>query len=300
VRERFDPAIFAALVILLPARAAAQPTPAEPSAQRDRPQAFEPAWQPEVGFADFLVTGAGVSVAVAGAVTPPRSAHFTARNSFDEGVRDALRLPRLDDRYEIRDASDVGLSLLVTWPFLVDALVTAYYLRGNAELAKNMAFVSAEVLAVNSGVQGLTNTIASRERPFGRDCGGAGLPGSSIECDNSVRYRSFFSGHASNAFAAAGAICVWHTKLGLLGAPGDALSCAGAYAFAAATATFRIMGDMHYASDVLTGAAVGSVLGVGLPLMHGRTRNEPEDDGKAGLRVRVQPVGAGVGVGGTF
>lgn len=291
---RVAPLALAALVVLAAPSARADPPAAPPPRQERR--AFDPSWQPEIGFADFLVTGTAVSVAVAAAITPPRHEHVTAHDAFDEHVRDTLRLPNVEDRYDVRDASDVGISLLVTWPFLVDGLVTAYYLREDFELAKKMAVVTAEVLAVNAAVQGVTNTIVSRERPFGRDCATGPLR-PTADCEDVVRYRSFFSGHSSNAFASAATICIWHMKLGLLGPPGDALTCAGAYGVAAATATFRIMGDMHYATDVLTGAAIGSVLGFGLPLLHGRTR-AGADARSGGLHVRLVPVGVGVGIGG--
>lgn len=308
-RVRLGPAAFTIAFFAVVSPVAAQPSPSgtdapgatDPHAapaRHDQPPRFEPAWQPKVGFYDFLLTGTGVSLAVAGAVTTPRADHVTDHNAFDEGVRDALRLPRLDDRYEVRDASDVGISLLVTWPFLVDALVTAYYIRGNPDLAKRMAIVSAEVLAVNAGVQGVTNNIVSRERPYGRTCGKQpGLPIDSVDCDDAVRYRSFFSGHASNSFAAASTICVWHAKLGLLGPTGDVLSCVGAYTVAASTALFRVMGDMHYGTDVLTGAAIGTMFGLGIPLLHGQSTDEAP---ASALRVRVIPVGAGVGIGGAF
>ncbi|MBU1241038.1 phosphatase PAP2 family protein, partial [Myxococcota bacterium] len=37
---------------------------------------------------------------------------------------------------------------------------------------------------------------------------------------------------------------------------------------AAAVAYLRIAGDKHYFSDVLTGAAIGTVMGVLVPLLH--------------------------------
>jgi membrane-associated phospholipid phosphatase len=275
-------------------------TPLVDVASPDRPRAaaWEPDYLADPGLADWLTIGAGASLALGTAVASPQPKHWRGGALFDEGVRDALRLKTLDGRYRIRDASDVSLSLEVTWPFFVDALVTAWYVRGDAALARRMAIVDAEAIAIVAGVQGAATTVASRERPYGRDCGGT-LPNASVDCSGNVRYRSFFSGHSALSFASASLVCVHHLEAGLLGGPWDAVSCVGAYGVAAMTGTFRIMGDMHYATDVLTGALFGSAIGLGVPLLHahrGRSR-----DVRAGEpRVDVVPVGAGVGLGGTF
>ena len=211
----------------------------------------------------------------------------------------------------MRDASDVGVSLASTWPFLVDALVTAWWYRGRADLARNMAFVSAEAFAVAAAVQGVSNDVASRERPFGRRCGnpaaaGGEIPEDSVDCEPNVRYRSFFSGHATLSFVSAGLLCSNHLALGLLGPPLDALTCAGAFTVGTLTSVFRTMSDMHYASDVLLGAAVGSAAGFLIPWLHYRSGSpEPAAAGgdarsRAGVDLRLGPVGRGLGVLGTF
>ena len=137
----------------------------------------------------------------------------------------------------------------------------------------------------------MTNTLVSRERPYARECG-ASIPEKSVDCDGNVRFRSFFSGHSAISFTGASLVCWHHVKLGLLGAPGDVLSCATAYAVAGTTATLRVMGDMHYATDVLTGAIVGTAVGLGVPALRSTSAS--------GVSVQIVPVGAGLGVGGTF
>ncbi len=165
-----------------------------------------------------------------------------------------------------------------------------------------MAIVDAEAMAIIGGLQEATTTIASRERPYARNCGGTdkdGIPDASVDCNGSIKYRSFFSGHSGISFAAAGLVCVHHLGLDLLGSPADALTCGTAYAVASTTALFRIMGDMHYATDVLTGAAVGSLVGIGIPLLR-RTRVTSEPPKAGAVRLDIIPVGAGLGVGGLF
>jgi membrane-associated phospholipid phosphatase len=258
-------------------------------------------WHPRreihFGTGDFVVTGAAAGVIVGTAIATPRPDHWHGGILFDEDARDALRMPTLMGRYWVRDASDVGVSLASTWPFLVDALVTAWWYRGRADLARKMTFVGAQAFALASAVQGGANIIGSRERPFGRLCG-TEIPQKSVDCEPEVRYRSFFSGHATLAFTSAGLLCANHLGLGLLGKTGDILTCAGGFTVATMTGLFRVMSDMHYASDVAIGAIVGTAAGLAVPILH---FDAPSKEPAAGtLDLRIGPVGRGVGVVGTF
>lgn len=275
----------------------AAPTEFAPLAEPDRAQVerWQPAAQLRTSLTDWYVVGAGAGIALGMAIADPRPAHAKGGVLFDEWVRDHLRVGGLQRRYQFRDASDVGLSLETTWPFFVDALITAWWFRGNSDVARDMTRVDAETLAILAGFQGMMNVAVSRERPYGRDCG-RDLPDDSIDCQASNRYRSFFSGHTSTSFASAALVCMHHLKLKLLGPVGDLASCLGAEAVAATVSTFRIVGDMHYATDVLTGMVVGTALGVGIPLLHYRSEPKKPDEGS----VSLIPVGAGIGIGGTF
>jgi len=250
--------------------------------------------------ADYVVTGVGGATTLAMAIVHPRAQHsLTGGLSFDESVRNALRVDTLANRYIFRDGSDVGVSLLVSWPFVADALTTAWWYRGSREAAQEMALIDLETLAVAGAVQGMTNVLVSRERPYGRDCGSSELPSDSTDCAGSGRYRSFFSGHTSLSFTSAALICVHHLENELLGAPWDALSCAGGYAVATTTGTFRIMGDMHYATDVLTGALMGTLIGYGVPLLHYSRRGSSAAP-MAGVELHLIPSPGGIGLLGVF
>lgn len=258
-------------------------------------------WHPRreirFGLADHVVTGLAAGVVVGSAVARPRADHWRGGVLFDEDARDVLRVRSMYGRYAVRDASDVGVSLLSTWPFLVDALITAWWYRGRADLARDMALVAAEAFAVAAAVQGVANNIGSRERPYGRLCGKE-IPEDSVDCEGSVRYRSFFSGHTTLSFVSAGLLCTNHLGLGLLGSAGDMATCVGGFVVASMTSAFRIMSDMHYASDVAVGALVGSAAGLAVPLLHlGRAKG---DTSAHDVELRVGPVGNGLGVMGTF
>lgn len=247
------------------------------------------------GVVDYAVTGLGAGLTLATAIVKPRAQHSLSGGiAFDDAAREALREDDLERRYVFRDASDVGLSLTVTWPFFVDSLVTAWWYRGSREAAEGMALIDLQALALIGAIHGTTNVLVSRERPYGGDCRDE-LPERAQDCEGSSRYRSFFSGHASFSFTGAALICTHHLRNELLGGPWDALSCAAGYAVAASTSTFRVVSDRHYASDVLAGAVVGTLVGYGVPLLHYRGGS-----GTHAARLRLVPVTNGVGVAGEF
>ena len=255
------------------------------------------------GLADYVVTAAGAGLTLTASIVKPSSKHkLSGGILFDESVRDTLRADTLADRYIFRDASDVGLSLAVTWPFVTDALITAWWYRGSREVAAEMSLINLQAMAISGALQGAANVLVSRERPFGRDCGGDELPEDAIDCANSVHYRSFFSGHSAFSFTGAALICVHHFENDLMGPPWDALSCAGGYAVAATTASFRVVADVHYSSDILLGAAVGTLVGWGVPLLHYRVgAATPKTASQApALQMTLVPSPNGIGVAGIF
>lgn len=78
---------------------------------------------------------------------------------------------------------------------------------------------------------------------------------------------SFFSGHTSSTFALAVAAGTTASLRGYQAAP--ALWAVGV-PLAALTGYLRIAADRHYVSDVLTGALVGTAVGVFIPWLHAR------------------------------
>ena len=263
-----------------------------------KPVIWDPEW-PRFGLADWIITGAGTAITLGAAILPPQTKHYVSTFGIDDSARKSLRLRTVEGRYVARDASDVILSLEATWPFFVDALITTWWYRGSPDAAAQMALVDGEALAIVTAIQGATNTLVSRERPYGQTCGGL-TPAETTDCDGSTRYRSFFSGHTAFTFMAASLICVHHEKLDLLRGPGDEIACITAYTGAAATGLLRVVGDVHYISDVAVGAAVGTAVGLAVPLLHYRRANLAPKEKAAGVDMHVMPVGAGVGVGGTF
>lgn len=259
---------------------------------------------PTFSTADYFVTAAGAAVTLTAAIAQPRPRHSLGGPiGIDSDVRKALRGGRLSLRYDFRDASDVGLSLSMSWPFVSDALTTAWWYRGSREAAQEMALIDLEAFAITGALQGATNVLVSRERPFGQGCGEGELPENATDCAGSFHYRSFFSGHSAFSFTGAALICTHHMENELLGPPWDAISCAGGYAVAATTATFRVVADVHYFSDVLLGATVGTLVGYSVPLFHYRKLgggSRAKDSANSDLQLRLVPSPGGVGLLGIF
>ncbi len=75
---------------------------------------------------------------------------------------------------------------------------------------------------------------------------------------------SFFSGHTTLAFAVATSAGTVNSLRGYTLAP---VVWSAGMTMAVAVAYLRIAADKHYLSDVITGAVVGSIVGVGVPLL---------------------------------
>jgi membrane-associated phospholipid phosphatase len=270
----------------------------QPTHPFDAPKPLEWRWA-RFTTADLIVTAVGGGMTLAASIVTPRGTHVSGPILFDGAARRLLRANSLQTRFIFRDASDVGLSLLATWPFFADALATAWWYRGSRDVAEQMALINLQTLAISGALQGMVNVLVSRERPYGGNCGSSELPDDAIDCEGSTHYRSFFSGHSAFSFTGAALICMDHAKHELLGEPWDALSCIAGYAVAATTATFRVVSDVHYASDVLAGALIGTLVGYGVPLLHySRVNIGTVQTGS--LRMQLVPSVFGVSAVGSF
>lgn len=254
------------------------------------------------GLLDYIIVGTTLALTVAGQVigpinNNPRDA-WTSQTAFDREVREHVRRSSDRERENMKDASDIILSLLVSWPFLFDGLMTALWYHDEPEIGRELALMAVEVQFVSASLQGLAN-ISSRERPYGDICGAPGeqpddaLPEDDGACTGRVRYRSFFSGHTSQSFAAAATTCMFHARLPLYGGGSpDVLACGVAMGLAAAVGMFRVMADVHHITDVIMGAAVGTAVGIALPAF--RMRNWGTDRDPDERTVRLVPNGLGL------
>ncbi len=234
---------------------------------------WDPNW-PKFRPIEYVATGAVGTAAIAmyWILPPQQEPHWIGGILFDDPVRNALRLrsaSALQTVWTLSDALDLTLVAMV---FGVDSLAVPI-LRGSAGTAAQLGLMDAEAYAYSSIVAiGLYDSVG-RARPSYEDCQrDPSFAGCSISPT-----ASFPSGHTNEAFTAAGASCANHASLPLYGSKTwDALACARDLVFAAGDGMLRIIGDRHYATDVLAGAGIGFGFGYGVPtLLHSAAPRVP-------------------------
>jgi membrane-associated phospholipid phosphatase len=171
------------------------------------------------------------------------------------------------DRWAIGFASDtadtvstVTAALAVAGPLVLDLADV-----GASEPFLEDTVVFAEALLVNGA---LTNAAKyTVQRPIPRVYSPA-LP---AVVSSPADYRSFYSGHTSTAFAAltAGSM-TWTLRHGGTWWPWVVTAVVGV-----SVGLERVYAGRHFPSDVLMGAAAGTVVGLGVPWLHARARLGP-------------------------
>jgi membrane-associated phospholipid phosphatase len=248
-----------------------------------------------VGPADYWIAGGALALAGLLELTtePPARGSYGAAPFLDDPARSALRLHTASGRNLGARLSDAGFYLLVLWPLLVDPAVMAT--TEDAELAWRLFVVHLESLAVAGALTRPAQRLGRRDRPLAEPC--RQDPDYHGHCDSGA--ESLASGHVAIAFAGASALCGSHLALDTYGGGAvEHVTCGSALTLATLTAVLRVSSDMHWATDVLLGAAMGGAAGALLPwLMHYR-----ELDAGAASVVSIMPFassqGAGIGMAG--
>ena len=157
------------------------------------------------------------------------------------------------------DATDVTLVTTIAVP------VGAELVGGLDMRLVNTSLLYSEVVIANLLLNTVVKYTAPRLRPYNYRVPPATTFVASQGAD---AYLSFYSGHASTAFAAA----VGGSYLFAAAHPDSAANpwlWGAETALAAATAVGRIRAGKHFYSDVAVGVVVGTALGVGIPLLEG-------------------------------
>ena len=215
----------------------------------------------------YALTSASVlgALAVTLFIDYPDDPRWSGGILFDDAVRSGLRARAPWLRDGVRTASDFTMISNLVQVGLVDGFIVPLA-RGSPHVAAQLSLINAQAFALNVLVATLLFKVIARERPLGYDC--RKDPGSDPLCSVGT-YASFPSSHTSTAFTAAGLTCVHHAYLPLYGGDWDLAACVQALTFAGATGMFRIIGDRHYLTDVLVGAAIGLSFGYVYPwLLH--------------------------------
>ena len=125
-----------------------------------------------------------------------------------------------------------------------------------------------ETLSLHMGVTATAKALAGRTRPYAYNTAFTPEERYAIAGpDDASVNRSFFSGHTSMAFAAATFLS---TVYGDVHGPTTTSKViwASSLSLAALTAVARVEAGMHFPTDVITGAVVGSAIGYLIPRLH--------------------------------
>lgn len=167
------------------------------------------------------------------------------------------------------------LTLAGNWALLGGLTFGAKPMRQDA---KTVAVMYLETVLLANGVQRSVKNLTQRTRPFVYN------PKAPVDEKLELSARqSFFSGHATNAFATA----VFTGEVFRHYFPDSKLKpvvWVGSLGLASATALLRYEAGKHYPTDLLAGAAFGSLVGWGIPKLH-----EVKNRSDLGRQLDVQP-----------
>lgn len=196
---------------------------------------------------------------------------------LDPGVRGLLRARSARGQQVWADWSDIGYRTMALFPMVFDAGAIALGVHHNPDVAAQMFLIDFEAFTLAAFAQQMTSRITSRPRPYRQDCADDGKS-TRHECNNLRDVRSFYAGHASAAFTAAGLTCLHHEHMPLYGGGAvESWACIWAVSFASLTALGRVTADEHWASDTILGVSTGWFFGYLMPkwLHYGTKSSRP-------------------------
>jgi membrane-associated phospholipid phosphatase len=248
-------ALAAAALLLSAAGARAEVNPLAIDLRRDLP----------------ITIGAAVGdLVLSTSLIGPAHCKWCDTNRFDSWTRDQLRWSNPNAAGTASDVLAIGV--------LPAAVFANSFFSARAGGAPDAfwedALVIVEATAVAGLLDGVVKVTAARRRP------NAGLQATGDA------NRSFYSGHATEAFALAASAGTVSTLRGYPSAP---WVWAGGMTLAAGVGYLRVAADQHWATDVLAGAAVSGLVGWAVPWVFHRV-NHP------GAHVAVLPAPGGFAV----
>ncbi|WP_155297250.1 phosphatase PAP2 family protein [Spirosoma aerolatum] len=230
----------------------------------------------EIGLLGAGAVTLGASVALTNAIDPLTTAEIASLNrgdisSFDRNA--TFHWSTSADKW-----SDVALVGTIG-----AAGVVSLGLQPIRQDFKTVAVMYVETLLLANGIERTVKSVTQRTRPYVYNP----LVPLDEKLDRTSR-QSFFSGHATNAFATA----VFTSEVFRHYFPHSKLKpvvWVGTLGLASATALFRYEAGLHYPTDLLAGAAFGSLVGWGIPKLH-----QIKKGSDLGKRLDVQPWSNGM------
>jgi membrane-associated phospholipid phosphatase len=196
----------------------------------------------------------------------PASCRWCEPPALDVRARDAAVW---SSPLDAKTVSDVMVVAVPAGVALYDRLAV-----GSNRAALPDLLLVAEAMALSGLVAQGTKLVAARRRPYAVY---GTLPSEGADDD-----LSFYSGHTTVAFSAAAA---GGMLAQLRGDPGWPWVYGVGFTLAGATGWFRMGADKHWLTDVLTGAATGTAIGLAVPWLH---RRRP---GQRAVRLSIVPGG---------
>ena len=197
---------------------------------------------------------------------PATRCGWCASDAFDESVRDALRARHPRTAAALSHAFSVAAAPALA----LGALLPSAFMRGRPSHALEDSVIVLDAVILTFGVTHGTKRLLDRERPAVHH----GVAAATEYAGHPSEWnQSFFSSDTSLAFALGSSAATLAYLRGYRVAPW--IVFAGSV-IGVSTACLRVAADMHWATDVLTGAAVGTAIGFSLPyFMHGRSSDGP-------------------------
>jgi hypothetical protein len=191
-------------------------------------------------------------------VLAPSHCRLCGNNPLDLSVRKGLRWDNVVRAQRSAHAMLFGVVPVVS----VGGLMALALTQGTHHDAKVDAMVLLESFLLTANVTAIAKFSFARRRPFVK---AGSVAQRDILTGPDEDNISFFSGHTSSTFALAVAAGTTASMRGYKFAP---LVWGVGVPLAALTGYLSIAADRHYFTDVLTGALVGSAIGVLVPWLH--------------------------------
>jgi membrane-associated phospholipid phosphatase len=167
--------------------------------------------------------------------------------------------------------SDIPFRIM---PFLPIALAIPQMKNKDWNNTFTFTIMYVELALFTKGITGITKSLSGRIRPY--------LYNTSLtpeerfqlqENEGPLARTSFFSGHSSTVFASA--VFLSKTFTDIYGKTvWSKIIWGSTLTLATATAYARVKGGVHFPTDVIAGAVVGSAIGYAIPALHKRKTND--------------------------
>jgi len=285
----------ATALVLLACVAVGAASPKEAAAHEGSPPAqhellWRDDWQRFRTSEFVLVPALGAAMLTVGLAAPGKTRPtWLGENDFDGGARRSFAGRTSATRKVASTASDVLYISLTLYPAAVESLVLAGIVHHSSDVAFQLFMMYGEAALTSGLVSVAGQGLGYRGRPLVLGC--RDDAGYDAICGTKQESRSFIAGHVSMAFNSAMLTCVNQAHLPLYGSRmGGITACATMVTAATATAVLRLVGDKHWATDVLAGAGVGITTGLLYPLLLHYGFGRHSDTRLGGGSLRMTPL----------